>query len=117
MAINIQIPTAAIKDALQEGVRELISELGETITYTFKSGTPAVQIRAVRQKLREDDLVGDFEQGDCRFTIDATTLPQAPAKYDEITAGDGRVYMLVDYIACDVGVDDTVLVYKPVGRA
>ena len=114
---SIRIPTTAIKAVLVEAVRGLISELGETITYTFHDGTAAVSIRAVRQKLREEDLVGDYEQGDCRFTIDAATLPKAPAKYDEITGSDGRVYALVDYLSCDVGVDNTVLVYKPVGRA
>jgi len=114
---TINIPTASIKAILIEAVREVISEFGETITYTFKDGTTPVTIRAVRQKLREEDLVGDYEQGDCKFTIDATTLPKEPAKYDEILGGDGRTYMLVDYLSCDVGVDNTVLVYKPVGRA
>ena len=114
--VTITLPTTAIKAALVEAVRELISELGETITYTFYDGTTSVQIRAVRKKLREEELVGDYEQGDCRFTIDATTLSQAPEKYDLITGGDGRVYALIDYLAADVGVDDTTLVYKPVGR-
>lgn len=115
--VTITIPTNQIKDALVEGVRELISELGETITYQFGDGTPSVQIRAVRKKLGMEEVVGDFQQGDCRFTIDATTLTKAPEKYDIITAGDGNEYALVDYLSSDIGVDDTVLVYKPVGRA
>lgn len=112
----ISIPIATIKAALVDAVRELIIEMGESITYTFKDATPAVQIRAVRTKLREEELIGDYEQGDCRFTIDATTLPKPPEKYDEITGGDGRVYTIFEYLAVDVGIDDTVLVYKPVGR-
>jgi len=115
--VTISIPTAQIKDALVEGVRELISELGETVTYQFGDGTTSVTIRAVRKKLTMEELIGDFKQGDCRFTIDATTLPKAPEKYDIIVAGDGHEYLLVDYLSCDIGVDDTVLVYKPVGRA
>ncbi len=114
--VTITIPTTLIKNTLVEAVRELISELGETITYTFYDGTPAESFKAVRKKLREEELVGDYEQGDCRFTIDSTTLSKPPEKYDEITGGDGRVYALIDYLSVDVGVDDTVLVYKPVGR-
>jgi hypothetical protein len=114
--VTITLPTAQIKAALVEAVRELIVELGETITYNFHDGTASVSIRAVRKKLREEELVGDYEQGDCRFTINAETLSKPPEKYDEITGGDGRVYALIDYLAVDVGVDDTVLVYKPVGR-
>jgi len=115
--VTITLPTAAIKAALVEGVRSLISELGETITYKFYDATPDVTTRAVRKKLSVEEVVGDFMQGDCRFTIDATTLPKAPAKYDEIVAADGNTYLMIDYLSVDIGVDDTVLVYKPVGRA
>ena len=114
---TITLPTAEIKSALVEAVRALISEMGETVTYKHHSGSADETIRAVRQKLRQEDLIGDYKQGDCRFTIDATTLSEAPAKYDEIVAGDGRTYLLVDYLSSDVGIDNTVLVYKPVGRA
>lgn len=114
--VTISIPTATIKDALVEGVRELISELGETVIYHFNDGTPDESFRAVRKKLPMEEVVGDFHQGDCRFTIDATTLSKAPEKYDTIETLDGHVYALVDYLSVDIGVDDTVLVYKPVGR-
>lgn len=114
---SITLPTSTIKDALVEATRVLILEMGETVTYKFYDSTPDETFRAVRQKLRAEDLVGDYQQGDCRFTIDATTLSKAPEKYDEIVGSDGRTYLLVDYLSCDVGIDDTVLVYKPVGRA
>ena len=113
----ISIPADTITSALLEAVDALIGSMGETITYVYHDGTPSVEIRAVRQKLREEDLTGDYEQGDCRFTIKAADLSQEPAKYDEIIAADGRTYLLVDYLSCDVGINDTVLVYKPVGRA
>lgn len=115
--VTITIPTATIKAALVEGVRELISELGETVTFVFHDGTPNEIMRAVRKKLLPEEVIGDFKHGDCRFTIDATTLSKAPEKYDQIIAGDGNTYALVDYLSSDIGVDDTVLVYKPVGRA
>lgn len=115
--VTITLPTTKIKEALVAAVEALIGEMGETVTYKFYDGTPDETFRAVRQKLRTEDLVGDYKQGDCRFTIDATTLSKPPAKYDEIIGGDGRTYLLVDYLSSDVGIDNTVLVYKPVGRA
>ena len=115
--VTITIPTTQIKAALQEATRVLISELGETVTYKFHDGSADETFRAVRQKLRTEELVGDYVQGDCRFTIDFATLSKAPAKYDEIIGGDGRTYLLVDYLSVDVGIDNDGLVYKPVGRA
>lgn len=115
--VTIVLPISQIKDSLIEATRVLILEMGETVTYKFHDGSPDETFRAVRQKLRMEDLVGDYKQGDCRFTIDATTLSKPPEKYDEIVARDGRTYLLVDYLSVDVGIDDTVLVYKPVGRA
>lgn len=115
--VTITIPTDKIKDALIEATRVLILEMGETVTYKFYDGTPDETFRAVRQKLSGDDLVGDFKQGDCKFTIDATTLSKPPSKYDEIIGGDGFTYLLIDYLSVDVGIDNTTLVYKPVGRA
>lgn len=115
--VKIKIPTATIKAALVEGVRELIGELGETVTYQFHDGSADESFRAVRKKLITEELIGDFVQGDCRFTIDATTLSKPPEKYDEIVGSDGRTYLLVDYLSVDIGIDNTTLVYKPVGRA
>lgn len=113
MPIFIPVPT--IKKALEDAVDALM-ELGETVTYKFADGASSVTIRAVRQKLREDELVGEYMQGDCRFTINFKDLPQAPAKYDQIVAADGITYSIFEYLAVDRGIDNQILVYRPVGR-
>lgn len=112
----IVLPITQIKQALEDAVDALIGDMGETITYNFHDGTNSVTIRAVRQKLKEDELVGDYEQGDCKFTINFKDLPKPPAKYDTIDAGDGRKYQIIDYLAVDKGIDNQLLVYIPVGR-
>lgn len=114
--VTITLPTAAIKSALQEATRVLILELGETVTYKFHDNSPDEIFRAVRQKIRTEDLVGDYVQGDIRLTIDATTISKSPEKYDEVVAGNGRTYVVIDGESVDVGVDDTPLVFKPVLR-
>lgn len=114
--MTITIPINNIKKALQDATTALISSMGETITYTFQDGTAPVTIRAVRQKVKEEELTGTYRQGDCKFTIEAGTLPKPPEKFDEILAQDGRTYVLFDVLACDVGIDNSVLAYRPVGR-
>ena len=112
----IILPINQITTALVDAVDALIGKMGETITYTFHDGTPSVTIRAVRQRLRQEELVGDYMQGDCKFTINYKTLPQPPAKYDSILAADGKTYQIIDYLAVDKGINNVLLVYIPVGR-
>lgn len=114
--MQINLPINQITEALVAAVDALVGEMGETITYNFHDGTPSVTIRAVRQRLREEELVGDYEQGDCKFTINYKTLPKPPAKYDTILAADGKTYQVIDYIAVDKGINNVTLVYIPVGR-
>jgi len=115
--VSYTLPINEITNALVDAVAALVGQMGETVTYTYHDGTTPVTVRAVRQKITEEDLVGDYEQGDCKFTFDATTLPKAPAKYDTILAGDGLTYTVVDHISTDKGINNTKLVYIPVGRA
>lgn len=112
----IILPITQIKQALEDAVDALIGQMGETVTYNFHDGSTSVTIRAVRQKLKEDELAGDYMQGDCRFTLNFKDMPQAPAKYDTILAADGVLYNMFDYLAVDKGVDNQILVYRPVGR-
>jgi hypothetical protein len=114
MAINI--PKGPIKTALNDASKALIQNLGEDITYNFEDGTPAITIRAVRQKISEEEVVGTYRQGDCRFTIYAQDLPKPPEKFDSILAADGRTYVLFDTIAVDKGIDSAPLVFRPIGR-
>ena len=110
------LPIDSITNSLVNAVGTLIKGMGETVTYSFKSGRAPVTIRLVRLRLIEEELVGDFKQGDVRFTIDATTLPQPPAKYDTVLGADGVLYTIIDYLAVDKGINDVTLVYRPVGR-
>lgn len=114
--MTIVLPITTIKQSLEDAVDALIGQMGETIIYNFHDGSPSVTIRAVRQKLREEELAGDYEQGDCRFTLNFKDMPKPPEKYDTILGADGVLYRLVDYIAVDKGIDNQVLVYRPVGR-
>ena len=109
------LPINQITQALVDTVDALMA-MGETVTYNFHDGTPSVTIRAVRQKLKEEEIVGDYEQGDCRFTINFKDMPKPPSKYDTIDAVDGVKYQIIDYLAVDKGIDNTILVYRPVGR-
>lgn len=110
------LPNTTIQAAMIEATRVLIQN-GPQMTYQFNDGTPSESFKVLKQKLREEELVGDFEQGDCRLYIDATEISKAPEKYDTIIDADGTIYALVDYLSCDVGYGGTTMFYKPVGRA
>jgi len=110
--VTITLPTTEIKDAMIEGTRVLI-QLGEIITYKFFDNSPDEVFKVLRRKLKQDDLVGDFAQGGVKFLIDATTLSKPPEKYDEIVAGNGVTYALIDVNSVDKGADGTIILYKP----
>jgi len=114
MAINI--PIQQIKDALQEATTALIQSMGETMTVTPKDGATPQDVRAVRQKLKMEDVAGSYKEGDVRFVFDAATLNQPPKKFDVVRAANGVDYSIIDAESIDVGIDDTVLVYRPIGR-
>jgi len=115
--MSYTLPINAITNALVDAVDALVGQMGETVTYTYHDGTASVTTRAVRQKLKEEELIGEYEQSDCKFTFDAKTLPKAPSKYDKILAGDGLTYTVVDHLSTDKGINNTTLVYIPVARA
>lgn len=115
MTIDIPVPT--VKNVLVDTVA-LIAKLGVTVRYTFASGAPGLTMRVIKQRLTEQEIVGSYREGDCRFVIDATVLKIFPEKFDKLTTIDAHVqeFILVDVIACEKALDDTVLIYAPVGR-
>ena len=113
--MTITLPIARIKSVLKDVV-DLISQVGETVTYTFHDGTPAKQIRVILRKLNEYELVGTYRETDLKLIIDTDTLPKPPEKFDTVTDAAGNVYSILDHIHPEKGIDDTNLVYQTVVR-
>lgn len=107
----------AVVHAMNEAVDATVDNFGETVTYTYHATGKSKTFRAGRVRLRQDELVGDFKQGDCRFVIRPEDIGVAPAKYDKILGADGFTYGLVAYLAVDKRLNGTLIAYTPIGRA
>ena len=92
-----------------------INETGTTCTYTPKATGTHQEIKAYIRELGNEELIGDYRQGDLRIEVDASQFLTAPKKYDVITI-DGKRYAVKDPTGSPRRVGDIIYTYKFIVR-
>ena len=103
-----------LQSAMEQAVA-LLNDIGTDCTYTPKSTSTPIAVKAMIRELGTLELVGDYRQGDLKVELDASLLPGPPKRYDTLTIGT-RVYAIRDYAGAERRAGNIVYTYKFIVR-